>query len=200
MGFNIEDGTGRGTAAGVDTTNRLLVRNVGETIFQNAAEEGEAFFAGTPIIEYTTATEIAVLHLVNNGNDPLVLGNFLLMAETANATGPTRITPAFYTISWYRNAGGMTNSTAFTPLNQNWGSSAVLEGNFSYGDGATSVISGSPTPVATLSFPTEVLHNFEANLVLEKGSELCITITPPATNISMRFWFGTRLIRYIERY
>jgi hypothetical protein len=35
MGFEITDGTGKGNSAGVDRTNRLLVRNVSETIFQN---------------------------------------------------------------------------------------------------------------------------------------------------------------------
>ena len=198
MGFNLEDGTGKGNSVGVDATNRLLVRSIQESVFQNAAEEGDAYFAGTPLINYTNTNEVDVIYLKNDGDDTLVLGNFLFMAEVANATGPTRITPAFYTLSWYKNVTGITNGTAFSPLNQSFGSSQTLEGVFEYGDGATATaLTG---PVATLSFPTEVFQNFEANLVLEKGSSLAITITPPATNVDMNFYFGTRMINYIEQY
>ena len=193
MGFNIEDGTGKGNTVGVDATNRLLVRSINETIFQNSAEAGEAYFAGSPVINYGNANEVDVIYIKNDGDDPLILGNFLFMAETSNVTSPS-----FYTLSWYKNPTGISNGTAFSPLNQNFGSSKTLEGVFEYGDGTTTTaLTG---PVAQLSFPVEVFQNFEANLVLEKGSSFAITITPPATNTGMNFYFGTRLISYEEQY
>ena len=195
MGFNIEDGTGKGNSAGVDRTNRLLVRNISESIFQNAAEEGQAFFIGSRITNITTDTELAVLYVKNEGDDALVLGNFLFMAESSTVAAP-----AFYQVSWYKNSEGMNNGTSFVPLNQNFGSSETLDGIFEFGNGTTSTKITTNLPVATLSYPTEVPQDIPANLVLEKGSELLITVTAPATNTSMNFYFGSRAIKYIEQY
>lgn len=44
MGFQIQDGTGRGYVTGVDSKNRLLTSTINETTFQHAAEQGDAFF------------------------------------------------------------------------------------------------------------------------------------------------------------
>lgn len=191
MGFNLEDGTGRGNSAGVDKTNRLLVRSIGESVFQNAAEEGEAYFLGTPNISYTVDTEVAAIRIKNNEDDPLVIGNFFFLAEGSTAGN-------YYTLSWYKNSGDITNATDFTPLNQNFGSSQTLDGTFQYGNGSTSAITG--TPSAILSFPQGEFIDLPANLVLEKGSDFCITLTPPTGNVAMNFYVGCRSIKYIEQY
>lgn len=191
MGFEITDGTGKGNKVAVNNNNRLLVRSVSEDTFQRSAELGDAFFAGAPITNISVATEVAVLHIKSNEDQPLVLGNFLFMSEDSSVGAG-----AYYTVKWYKNSGGMSNGTAFTPLNQNFGSSKTLDGTFEYGNGSTSTISG--TFVAALSFPTGVFQNFGANLVLEKGSEVVFTVQAPATNTSMNFYLGTRLIRYNE--
>jgi len=191
MGFEITDGTGNGNSVGVNNNNRLLTRSVSEDTFQRSAEEGSAYFAGAPITDISVDTEVAVLHIKNNEDEPLVLGNFLFMSEDSSVGANS-----YYTVKWYRNEGGMSNGTAFTPLNQNFGSSKTLDGTFEYGNGSTSTISG--TFVAALSFPTGVFQSFAANLVLEKGSEVVFTVQAPATNSSMNFYLGTRLIKYDE--
>ena len=193
MGFEITDGTGKGNSAGVDRTNRLLVRNVSETIFQNAAEEGEAFFIGTPIITATTAGESALIYIKNNEDNQLVLGSFFLIAE-ATASG----SPNMFRINWYRNPTSISSGTAIPALNQNFGSSNTLDADIEYGAEGSTVTGGSLA--ATLSFPIGQFNQLDANLVLEKGSSVVITVTPPAGNTNMPVQFGTRSIKYIEQY
>ena len=193
MGFEITDGTGKGNSAGVDRTNRLLVRNISETLFQNAAEEGEAYFIGTPIITATTAGESALIYIKNNEDEQLVLGTFFLIAE--NTVGGS---PNMFKINWYRNPTSISSGTAIPALNQNFGSSNTLDADIEYGVEGSTVTGGSLA--ATLSFPIGQFNQLDANLVLEKGSSLVITVTPPAGNTNMPVQFGTRSIRYIQQY
>ena len=193
MGFEITDGTGKGNSAGVDRTNRLLVRNISETLFQNAAEEGEAFFIGTPIITATTAGESALIYIKNNEDSQLILGSFFLIAE-ATASG----SPNMFRVNWYRNPTSISSGTVIPALNQNFGSSNTLDADIEYGAEGSTVTGGSLA--ATLSFPIGQFNQLDANLVLEKGSSLVVTVTPPAGNTNMPVQFGTRTIKYIEQY
>ena len=193
MGFEITDGTGKGNSAGVDRTGRLLVRSVNETIFQNAAEEGDAYFIGTPIITATTAGESALLYVKNNEDSPLILGDFFITAEAT--TGGS---PSMFRINWYKNPTSISSGTAIPALNQNFGSSDTLDASIEYGVEGSTVTGGSLA--ATLSFPIGQFNNFTANLILEKGSSFVVTVTPPAGNTNMPVQFGTRSIKYIEQY
>jgi len=192
MGFEITDGTGRGNSAGVDNTGRLLTRAITENIFQNAAEEGEAYFIGTPLITATTANESAICYIKNNGDDPLILGAFFLVAENSNAT------VQMFRVNWYKNSTSITGGTATTATNQNFGSSETLEADIEYGAEGSAQVGG--TLSATLSFPIGQFNQFDANLVLEKGSSVVISVIPPAGNTGMPVQFGTRSIKYVERY
>lgn len=193
MGFEITDGTGKGNSAGVDQTGRLLVRSVNETIFQNAAEEGDAYFIGSPIITATTAGESALLYVKNNEDSPLVLGDFFITAEAT--TGGS---PSMFRINWYKNPTSISSGTAIPALNQNFGSSDTLDADIQYGVEGSTVTGGSLA--ATLSFPIGQFNNFNANLILEKGSSFVVTVTPPAGNTNMPVQFGTRSIKYVEQY
>ena len=192
MGFEITDGTGKGNSAGVDATGRLLTRTITESIFQNAAEEGEAFFIGTPLITATTANESALIYIKNNENSPLILGSFFLTAENSNAT------VQMFRVNWYKNPTSITGGTSTVALNQNFGSSETLDVDIEYGAEASGIVGG--TLSATLSFPIGQFNQFDANLVLEKGSSVVISVVPPSGNTGMPVQFGTRSIKYIERY
>ena len=192
MGFEITDGTGKGNSAGVDVTGRLLTRSISESIFQNAAEEGEAFFIGTPLITATTANESALIYIKNNEDSPLILGSFFLIAENSNAT------VQMFRVNWYKNPTSITGGTATVALNQNFGSSETLDVDIEYGAEASGIVGG--TLSATLSFPIGQFNQFDANLVLEKGSSVVISVVPPSGNTGMPVQFGTRSIKYIERY
>lgn len=188
MGFQIQDGTGKGYVAGVDSKNRLITSTINETTFQHASEQGDAFFLGTPSITLTNAAESAVFFIENNEDQPLIIGEFFI---TADAT--TGGTPNMFKVSWYKNPTNI-SGTLSSSLNQNFGSSNELDATIRFGAQGAGVSGG--TLVATLSFPIGQFNRLEANLVLEKGSSFAITITPPTGNTSMPVIFGARSILF----
>lgn len=63
----IQDGTGRGYLARVDETNRLSVRGVVETTYDNVGKVGEAFNINTQLVPFasTGTTETPLLYVQN---------------------------------------------------------------------------------------------------------------------------------------
>ena len=193
MGFQIEDGTGKGRKAGVDITNKLLARATVESIFDEAAEDGLANFVGTPLITLTNAAESAIFFIKNNEDDDIIMENFFFVAEATTGGSPD-----MFRVSWYKNPTSISSGTAITPLNQNFGSSRELDATVEYGAQGSAVTGG--TNVAILSFPIGVFNDIPAKLILPKGTSLAITVTPPTGNTSMPVQFGARTILYEERY
>lgn len=192
MGFEIQDGKGKGLSAGVDTNNRLLTNAISETSFQFAAERGEAYFIGTPLVTLTNANASAIFYLENNEDDPIILGSFFLVAEAT--TGGS---PSIFRVAWYKNPTDILG-TSTTALNQNFGSSNELDATIKYGSQGAGVSGG--TLSAQLSFPIGQFNQIDANLILEKGSSFALTVTPPPGNTSMPVQFGTRSILYKKAY
>lgn len=193
MGFQIQDGTGKGNIAGVTENNRLLTSTVNETIFAYAAEEGGAYFIGTPVVTLTNAAESALFYIKNNEDDKLIFENFF---TTANAT--TGGSPAIYTVNWYKNPTSISTVTTTTPLNQNFGSSNTLDATAIYGAQGATFTGGAL--VASLTLPIGQFNQIPANLVLPKGSSFGVSITPPTGNTSMPVQFSGRAILYKELY
>ena len=193
MGLKIQDGTGKGNLAGITSNNRILTSSVNESQFEFAAEEGDAYFIGVPLITLTNAAESAVAYIKNNGDEPLILGRFFLIAESTASGAPN-----MFRVNWYKNPTSISSGTATQALNQNFGSSKTLEIDVEYGAQGSTVTGGALA--ATLSFPIGEFNDFEANLILPKGASLVITVTPPAGNTSMPVQFGTRAIKYIKTY
>jgi hypothetical protein len=148
MGFEITDGTGKGNSVGVTSNNRILTSTISENQFQYAAEEGDAYFFGTPIITASGTTETGLIIVTNNEDEPVIIGNFFFIAEEA-ASG----SPSMFRANWYKNPTAINNGTSFY---------------------------------------------FDANLVLEKGSSVGISVTPPAGNTNMPVQVGFRTIKYEE--
>lgn len=193
MGFEITDGTGKGTSAAVDINNRLLTNAISESVLQFAAELGDAFFIGSPLTTLTSDSPSAVIFIENRENKPLILSQFFITAESTSGGSPNMIR-----VSWYKNPTTITSSTASTALNQNFGSSSELDANILVGSEGSSVTGGSL--VAQLSFPIGEVNVIDANLILEKGSSFAITIQPPSGNTSSIVQFGARSIRYTKTY
>lgn len=189
MGFEIQDGTGKGFAAGVDLNNRLLVSSIDKTTFQSSAENGDAYFIGTPLINLTDTAESAIFYCENNEDISLILGTFFITAESTTGGSPN-----MFRVNWYKNPTSISSGTGSAALNQNFGSSGELNATIEYGTQGSTVTGGNL--VATLSFPIGQFNQLDANLILEKGSSFVITITPPAGNTSMNVQFGTRSIKF----
>ncbi len=132
-------------------------------------------------------------YIKNNEGEQLILGEFFLIAEATTGGSPD-----MFRVNWYKNPTSISSGTALSPLNQNFGSSEQLNTDIEYGAEGSTVTGGSLA--ATLSFPIGGFNSINANLILEKGSSLVISIDPPAGNSSMPVQFGTRSIKYIQRY
>lgn len=193
MGFEITDGTGKGLSAGVDLNNRLLTNSISETVFQYSAENGDAYFIGTPLINLTNASASAIFYLENNEDEALILGSFFLIAESTTGGSPN-----MFRATWYKNPTSISSPTTTSALNQNFGSSNELDATVQYGAQGSTVTGGGIA--AILSFPIGQFNQIEANLILEKGSSFALTVTPPAGNTSMNVQFGTRSIKYKKSY
>lgn len=190
MGFEITDGTGKGYSAGVDSTNRLLTSTINETSFEHAAESGDAYFIGIPVITLTTTATSAIFYLQNNEDRPLNLGNFFIFAE-----GITGGTTNSFRVNFHKNPTTIgTIFSATTALNQNFGSSNELDAVVYYGAQGSGVSGG--TIVAQLALPTGQFNNVTANLVLEKGNSFAVSITPVAGTTNLPIQFSTRTILF----
>ncbi len=66
MATTIEDGTGKGFSAGVDSENRLLVRTINETEFDHATRKGNAYNINTLFFSVTDSVERPLLYVKNN--------------------------------------------------------------------------------------------------------------------------------------
>ena len=193
MGFQLEDGKGTGYSAGVGSDNRLLVSSINETIFQYSAEEGDAYFLGTPLVTCTTDGENAIFFYSHNDSSPLIIENFLTTATTASGGAPN-----MYAVNFYKNPTAMSVATSSVALNQNFGSSNTLDGTVQFGASGSAFTGG--TLVATLYVPVGQQNDITANLVLQKGNSVGVSVTPPAGNTSMPVQFGARSIVYEEKY
>lgn len=193
MGFEIKDGTGKGFTAGVTSNNRILTSTVNETVFGFAAEQGDAYFIGTPLVTLTTAGENAIFYIKNNEDSAVIFENFFTTATTSSGGSPQ-----IYRVNWYKNPTAMTVATASAALNQNFGSSNTLDADVQYGASGSAFTGG--TLVASLALPIAQFNQIPANLVLPKGSSFGISITPPTGNTSMPVQFGGRSIIYRELY
>lgn len=193
MGFIIQDGKGTGYNAGVDSNNRLLSRTINETIFENSAMGGEAYFVGTPLVTLTNAALSGIFLFINNEDYDIIFDNFFFIAEST--TGGS---PSIFRATWYKNPTALSSATSLTPLNQNFGSSKTLSATAQYGAQGSTFTGGSVA--AQLSFPITQFNQLDAKLILPKGSSFGIGITPPTGNTSMAVQFGARSYRFIKTY
>ena len=159
MGFEITDGLGTGRTAGVDSSNKLLVRATVESIFDEAVEDGIANFVGTPLITLTNAAESAIFFIQNNEDDDLIMENFFFMA-TATTGGTTNT----FQVNWYRNPTSISSPTTVTPLNQNFGSSNTLTLSSEIGQEAATLTGG--TAFASIVAPVESLTTETASTII----------------------------------
>ena len=105
MGFEISDGTGKGTSAGVDINNRLLTNAISESVLQYAAELGDAFFIGSPLVTLTSSSESAILFIENREDKPLILSQFFIVSESTSGGSPN-----MFRVSWYKNPTTITSA------------------------------------------------------------------------------------------
>lgn len=115
----IQDGTGKGYFAQVDDSNKLAVRGVTETLYDERGRVGEAFNVNTELVPFasTGTTETPLLYFKNNELAGVELVSFFIAVGLSS--GLFSENPLFRV---YGNPSGVTGGVAISPTNRNVGS------------------------------------------------------------------------------
>lgn len=123
----IEDGTGRGFRAEVDSSNRLRARSVTESYDKAVNTEGNqwsAYFTVTP-----TGAGDYFFYVKNNGTNDLLISDIRIMCASAE------------TFTYEEVIGTPTGGTTLTPVNRNFGSAKQVSGTVETGVDITGLTS-----------------------------------------------------------
>ena len=186
----IEDGTGKGFLAKVDSTNKLEVRAVSLPSRSSAVQLEEGFEIGTLPVTFTGTSETALLFVKNNGST-LILEVFEFSgAESTGGTSDVCL------LKLYQLPTGITNGTPGGAVNSRFGSSKSLKVDVEIGDGSTSAVSGgSLFGGSYVKYVGQAV--FDGPWVLPQGQSVALTVTPPASNTSMPL--GVRIRCHIQQ-
>lgn len=179
---HIQDGTGKGFLAKVDSSNSLVVSATSQTAEEHHVAEGHAFNIETPIITLTSAAKSGVLYLKNTGTEDItVTGFFNLLGEiTGTTSGNMFLYYEFDTVGGTLIAA---TSNVVTPANKRVGSKNLLSATVLYGAQGLTVDSGLKK-ITSLSTGGGRNPLF-VRVVLPKGSSVSVSIQPFTGTTSM---------------
>lgn len=194
MSTIIQDGSGNGFSAKVDSSNRLLVKGVTRTEFENSTFEGNAYNINTFNINVTVGTETALLYLKNNDNRAMVIAAWFIGTGIQGAS-PTSL-PLFQV---YSNPTGGTLLSGGTPvaaINRLVGSANELDADILAGDGSSSTATGyDPVPILYQTQGTSQRAFGNVYITLQRGASLVVTATMNgAQNIDVYTGFQVYLV------
>lgn len=183
MGFPIQDGSGDGFEAKVDSDLRLHTQSVSRSELTQAILLGNGFNLSTGVITLTSSTESALGYIKNNGDDPVVIEEILVIINpSSGGTGNSIIR-----IKKNPTAGTViTNAdTNVVAENRNFASSKTINGLIYKGGEGLTITDGSNFAISTRDAAfSDVLAFDAAPIVLEKGSSLAVTFQPASGNVS----------------
>lgn len=172
IGGFIQDGTGRGYLAKVDSNNRLEAKVVSESEFIDQTEKGESFNLNTLYQLISVGTETPLLYVLNNESNPLSLINWFFGLGIQGAA-PTE-TPL---LRVYANPTAVSGGVAILPQNRRFGSPRTFGVVSLRQDAGTPLLATPPsTPVLFQSGQTNNRSFGEVNLVLPQGQSLLVTV------------------------
>ena len=175
MSSIIEDGTGQGFFAKVDSDNRLRTSAVSEDGLVNGSELGNAFNVNTEFIPLSGSGEQPILYFKNNGSKDVVISNWFIGIGFAGGSGSEAMILRAYT----NPTGGtlITSGTDVVPVNRRIGDGKVFRYDVKKGDGSTSTLTGyGATPVLYQTQGPNSRVFGTINLTLPQGSSLGITV------------------------
>ena len=186
----IEDGTGSGKTAAVNSENRLKTIAITTTVEHHINhEEGMAFniiFQQTPSYEDPSSDtgDICFLYLKNTDNLDICLEGIKLRL---GGTGQSEI------IKLIGNPSGTpVNGNSVTPSNLNLGSGKTADGTFETGNNITGLTGGTELERNYLgSSDTTVDINFEQDIIVPKNNIITLWASTTGTEIA-----GTLIFNY----
>lgn len=170
----IQDGTGKGFMAQVDATNKVAVRGVVESTYDERGKIGEAFNVNTQLVPFasTGTTETPLLYLVNNELSDVELLNFFAAVGLSSA-GVFSENPLFRV---YGNPVGVTGGVDVGITNRRVGSPRTFALNVKKQDAGTPLVwapSGTPILYQTLTQSNRAIGT--VNLHLGPSASVIVT-------------------------
>ena len=181
--MNIDDGTGKGNLAKVDSSNRLHTDAVTKVEGVEANLNGDAYNINTGILSLTNATETPVLYLKNNESrslsiDGIVIGLFGSTGGDASADVYSTIVRNPTTGTTISNANDVSINS-----NRNYGSSNTLASIAYKGATGETMTNGDDHIIVRVSPGSRSFLSI--NELLQKGNSIGIKIKPPVGNTAM---------------
>ena len=184
----IQDGTGRGYLAKVDSENRLHTQTVNIAKEENASLDGLAYNLNTGIITLTNAsTKNAVMYIKNNEDYDMVIVQ--LIYQTGASTGGSG--DVLVDVVRDPTSGTIVSGATAVEIsaNRNFGSSRVISATAYKGGTGLTLTDGTKFFETIMSTATQRVAIVAGAIVLPKGSSIGINITTPAGNTSMAVEF-----------
>lgn len=186
--MKIQDGTGGGDWAGVDSTNHLLTVGHSDTLEQRAIEGGQAWSINTGTIELTNAaTENAMLYLKNTSQSSNIICKvwIWLFGHSTGASTDWEMQTLYGSAMT-----GTIISDANAPreiTNKFIGSAKLLDADvFAASASGKTIADETGILVSTLRGSASLSPEFIAvPTVIAPGQEVCMTVNTPTGNSSM---------------
>jgi hypothetical protein len=166
IGGIIQDGTGKGYFAQVDSSNRLRVRNVGETTYDDASMTGESFNVNTQFVSVTVGTEFPLFYFKNNeASDVVVVAWFIGIGVAGGSPTENAL------MRVYGNPSSVTGGTNVTVTNRRIGDARIFA--FDAKSSPTWTPAGTPVLYQTQTASSRVFGT--VNLTLPRNASLIVT-------------------------
>ena len=181
-----------GKTANVDSRNRLETLATSSDISVDAAQQGEAFFLTTSVLELTSASESGLFYMKNTDSIDWVLRDF--NAVITQSTGAADL-PLLTRFTIGPTGGTLLSGTAIIPANLNLGSSKSLAGTFAKGGEGFTVTGGVQVP-QNMYLPDRNNLAVSANpIIIAPGTSFSFSLTPGTGNTSVKVVFNVTLYR-----
>jgi len=174
----LEDGSGSGFKAKVDSANRVLTRAVSLTEQNNQTRLGRSYNIGTGVVTLTNSADSGVLYFKNNEADDI-----LITGINISSTSATGSASKVMLVKTYQKATGLSAGSTVMALNSNYGSSRDLTADIKVGQTNATVTNG--TPVGAFHIPLETFFYTAVSWIIPKGTTIAVSVTPPTSNTSL---------------
>lgn len=190
----INDGTGTGNQARVDSVNRLRTRAVSISEAAHHTIVGRAYNINTGEMTLTSANESAVLYFKNNENSTFVVSAIAIGLGPSTGGASTDI--PLVKVTRNPDAGTIISSPTNVDIvsNRNFGDTTSLTADVYKGGEGVTMTGDSDHILFYQGSNGRLFASIDA--AIPKGSSLGIKITPQLSNTSMTCYAA--LIGYIE--
>ena len=188
----IQDGTGTGSRAKVNSSNRLTVDSIGTSAESLASSVGDSFNVSNDIVEITSDDQTALIHIENtNSADWVVTRVYFHFGGSTGGVGSGEFCMVQNATTGTLISGG----SVVAPVNANFGSAKFLVGNFLQGTNGSTVTNGT-------EFLRTLVPNFKSrniipfdSVVIPPGASLSLQFKPPIGNTSLKVQLGVNFYR-----